>query len=221
MEAPSSPATNENTNEPLNETTQPENVTAGRSDNGAGNSAAPTPATEEAKKLPPLTQAEFQAFNRLAEKMDYFHNHFRQTWAVLYSACESGRRPSGMTLKQFLSSGLDLTQYLEAHHSIEETYLYPLLARKMPAFRSSTSKKGEDCELLRQHQEIHKGMDVFEAYLRECKNRERELELPVLKQKMDAWGDVLFKHLDQEVRDLGAEEMRKYWTIAEMRAFPI
>ncbi len=31
------------------------------------------------------------------------------------------------------------------------------------------------------------------------------------------WGDVLWKHLDQEVKTLGAESMRKYWTLADMR----
>lgn len=128
-----------------------------------------------------------------------------------------------MTLKQFIDEGLHLVRYLEAHHSIEESYLYPILARKMPEFRAATSKRDKDgdCELLRQHKAIHAGMDVFEAYLRACRNRECEFELSVLKEKMDSWGDVLMKHLDQEVRDLGAENMRKYWTLAEVRAIPV
>jgi len=80
---------------------------------------------------------------------------------------------------------------------------------------------GNDCELLRQHRLIHEGMDVFEGYLRACQNRETELELSVLKEKMDSWGDVLMKHLDEEVDELRAETMRKYWTLDEMRAIPI
>lgn len=102
----------------------------------------------------------------------------------------------------------------------------------MPEFRSSSSSsssttrpwkegKQEDCELLRQHREIHRGMDEFERYLRRCKSRECELELGVLKEKMDSWGGVLLRHLDEEVRELGAERMRRYWTVEEMRAFPI
>lgn len=75
--------------------------------------------------------------------------------------------------------------------------------------------------MLRQHKEIHDGMDEFAEYLRRCKSGECELELGVLKEKMDSWGEVLFKHLDQEVEELGAEKMRRYWTVAEMRAFPI
>jgi hypothetical protein len=151
---------------------------------------------------------------------------------TLYTACVSKRRPAGMTLKQFIDEALNLTRYLEAHHSIEESYLYPILARKMPEFRSSSTppggglKKGkgsrqEDCELIRQHKLIHDGMDEMAAYLRRCKSRECELELSVLKEKIDPWGDVLLKHLEQEVQDLSAENMRKYWTVQEMRSIPI
>ena len=76
-------------------------------------------------------------------------------------------------------------------------------------------------ELLQQHKAIHAGMDVFEEYLRKCRNRETELELSVMKDKMDTWGPVLLKHLDQEVETLGAENMRKYWTVEEVKAIPI
>lgn len=138
-----------------------------------------------------------------------------------------------MSLKQFIDEGLSLTRYLEMHHSIEETHLYPLLGRKMPEFRATAppgvgkgkggggKKRQEGCELLRQHRAIHDGMDEMADYLRRCKSGECEFELSVLKEKLDAWGDVLLQHLDEEVRDLGAEKMRRYWTIAEIKAFPI
>lgn len=155
-------------------------------------------------------------------------------WKTLYTACTSNKRPANLSLKQFIDEGLRLIRYLEAHHSIEETYLYPILARKMPQFRvgvhgHGSNKKGKgkggggggDCDLLKQHQEIHKGMDVFAEYLRACKNRETELDLAVLKDKMDSWGDVLFKHLDDEVKELEAENMRKYWTIDEVKTIPM
>jgi len=64
-------------------------------------------------------------------------------------------------------------------------------------------------------------MDVFEDYLNKCLSGETELDLRVLKEKMDTWGDVLWKHLDQEVVTLGAENMRKYWTLDEMRRMPM
>lgn len=87
----------------------------------------------------------------------------------------------------------------------------------MPEFKAGKNA----AELLRQHKEIHKGMDGFQAYLEKCRSGETELELRVLKEQMDTWGDVLWKHLDQEVLTLGAENMRKYWTVAEMRRMPM
>lgn len=122
-----------------------------------------------------------------------------------------------MTLKQLLDEGLSLVRYLETHHNIEEVHIFPILARKMAEFRSTGGK----AELLRQHQAIHKGMDGFQEYLLKVKGREVDLEMSVLKEKMDSWGPVLLKHLDQEVATLGADNMRKYWTVEEMRAIPI
>ena len=129
-----------------------------------------------------------------------------------------------MSLKQYIDEGLQFIRYLTTHHNIEETYIFPVLARKMPEFQSgSGSGKGgrRAAELLQQHKEIHKGMDVMEAYLRQCRNGEVELEMSVLKAKMDTWGAVLWKHLDQEVETLGAENVRKYWTIEEIRRIPM
>ncbi|KAL2271938.1 hypothetical protein VTJ83DRAFT_1309 [Remersonia thermophila] len=197
----------------------------------------PRTATKE-PALPPLTPQEFRIYNRLAEKMDYFHEHFRQMYTTLQTACATNRRPSGMSLKQFLDEGLNLVHYLEMHHSIEETYLYPLLARKMPEFRATAppsaggpasagkgkrlkGKGKEECELIRQHREIHDGMDQMAEYLKKCKSKECEFEMGVLKEKMEGWGEVLLKHLDDEVKELGAEKMRRYWTAAEMKSFPI
>lgn len=128
-----------------------------------------------------------------------------------------------MSLKQFLDEGLRLVRYLEAHHSIEESHLYPLLARKMPQFKQGKKEKGkkEDCELLRQHELIHEGMDEFEEYIRRCKRGEVEFEMGVMKEKMEGWERVLMKHLDDEVAELGAEKMRRYWSLDEVRRFPI
>jgi hypothetical protein len=94
----------------------------------------------------------------------------------------------------------------------------------MPEFRSAKGKgkdSGPAGELLKQHEQIHAGMDIFADYLRQCRNREVELELSVMREKMDTWGPVLLKHLDQEVQTLSAENMRKFWTIEEMKAIPI
>ncbi|KAI1114597.1 hypothetical protein F5Y14DRAFT_165658 [Nemania sp. NC0429] len=215
--------------------------------------AAPdqTPAPTPAPTIPPLSAREFKEYNRLAEHMDLFHAHFRSTWETLYTSASSGRRAGGLSIRAFINAGLDLVRHLEMHHSIEEQYVFPLLARRMPEFRTGRERprdidpprttgeteageggEGEKekkekenkekkiaAELLRQHVEIHKGMDGLRDYLQKCQSGETELRMPVLKAQLDTWGAVLWTHLDQEVRTLGAENMRRYWTLDEMRRF--
>lgn len=148
------------------------------------------------------------------------HNHFRSTWNLLYGACESNSRPKNMSIKQFITTGLQFCGHLTAHHSIEEQHIFPILAKKMPEFKNGPKYKGA-AELLRQHKEIHEGMDIFQLYLRQCQTGETDFDLRVLKTKMESWGEVLWTHLDQEVKTLGAENMRKYWTVEEMRRMPM
>lgn len=139
------------------------------------------------------------------------HNNFRQSWNVLWQACTTGRRPQGMSIKQLLQIGTQFAEHLTVHHSIEETYVFPQLARRMPEF---DPKNGD---LVKQHAQIHDGLEEFEKYLAQVKSGERDFELSVLKEKMESWGGVLWTHLDDEVRSLGAENMRKYWTMEEIR----
>ncbi|KAL6825953.1 hypothetical protein J3E69DRAFT_335431 [Trichoderma sp. SZMC 28015] len=165
------------------------------------------------EELPPLTDHEFKNYNRLAERMELFHNNFRRSWNILWQACTTGRRPQGMSIKQLLNIGTEFAEHLTIHHSIEETYFFPRLAQKMPEFNP---KNGD---LVKQHAQIHEGLEGFEKYLNEVKSGERDFELSVLKEKMESWGGVLWAHLDDEVRSLGAENMRKFWTLQEIRRF--
>ncbi|RYP26853.1 hypothetical protein DL767_007895 [Monosporascus sp. MG133] len=201
----------------------PERVTAVQPPAPATEAATPESETASRQskepELPPLSDHEFRQYNRLAEHMDLFHNHFRSTWNMLWGACTSGRRPGGMSLRAFVGAGLQFVQQLEMHHNIEETYFFPMLAKKMPEFRSG--KGNGAAELLRQHKEIHRGLEVLQEYLLKCKSGETELEMGTLKSKMEGWGTVLWTHLDQEVKTLGAENMRKYWTLDEIRKMPM
>lgn len=100
------------------------------------------------------------------------------------------------------------------HHTIEEQHIFPILAKKMPAFQ-------KELELLSQHKQIHVGIDKMESYLGECERGERELRMQELKEILDSFGDVLWQHLDDEVKQLEAENMRKYWSLEEMRRIPM
>ncbi|KAF2423556.1 hypothetical protein EJ08DRAFT_701058 [Tothia fuscella] len=165
-------------------------------------------------KLPKLTPAEHKVYNRLADGMNYYHDHFKSTWTLLHKACTNNSRPSGMSIRQFLTTALEFAHHLTMHHTIEERHIFPVLARKMPKFR-------KELELLTQHKQIHEGLEKFEVYLGECRTGERELRLGELKVLMDGFGGVLWEHLDEEVEELGAENMRRYWSLEEMRGMPM
>jgi hemerythrin-like domain-containing protein len=98
---------------------------------------------------------------------------------------------------------------LESHHRIEETYIFPVLASRMPEFNLS-HRSGGDSSLVRKHKEIHAGMVSMRAYLEACKSGHFSLNLLKLRDLMDTWYSVLFEHLNQEVERLGAENMRRY-----------
>ncbi len=114
------------------------------------------------------------------------------------------------------------------HHDFEEAYVFPLLAKRMAAFRharstvsSASASEGEAGFAILQHRVIHAGLDKLEAYLRECQDGRREMRREEVKAIMDGFGGVLWVHLEEEVRELGAERMREVgWTVEEMRRMP-
>ena len=72
--------------------------------------------------------------------------------------------------------------------------------------------------LIKQHEQIHEGIEKFEGYLKTCLYGEKELRMEEMKAIMDSFGEVLWTHLDLEVKMLGAENMRKYWKKDEILA---
>jgi hemerythrin-like domain-containing protein len=132
----------------------------------------------------------------------------------MYQACTANKRPANMSIRQFISTGLQFCQHLETHHSIEEYHIFPVLARKMPAFE-------KELQLLTQHKQIHAGLEKLEEYLEQCRGGEKELRLQEMKALMDTFGTVLWAHLEDEVKQLEAENMRKFWTLEEMRRMPM
>ena len=82
-------------------------------------------------------------------------------------------------------------------------------------------KAGAETGPLEQHRQIHAGLDRLEEYLNQCKSGERSLRRQEVKEILDGFGTVLWTHLDEEVEQLGAENMRKYWTKSEMANMPM
>ncbi|KAK6515594.1 hypothetical protein TWF506_007921 [Arthrobotrys conoides] len=178
--------------------------------------AEPSREAEE-KPLPKLTAAEFKAYNRLAVIMDRYHNHFRATWTEIITGLRKSR-PKNQSLRQFLSIAQGFCRMLGAHHNIEESYFFPILAKKMPAFQKHNKEHGE---MIAHHRQIHQGLDKFEDYVNACKSGEKDFVASVMLELMESFEEVLWQHLDEEVQQLGAENMRKYWTLEELKAIPM
>ena len=138
-----------------------------------------------------------------------------------------------MSIRQFLNNGSEFAHHLTMHHTIgmfspltahsidhlltkfvEEQHIFPVLAQKMPAFR-------KELELLTQHKQIHNGLDKFEAYIDDCKAGKRDMRMDELKDIMDTFGTVLWAHLQDELDQLSVENMRKYWSLDEVRRLPM
>lgn len=130
---------------------------------------------------------------------------------MLYKGASTGERPAGISLRGFVHHGLQLCQHLTFHHTIEEQHIFPELAERMPGFK-------DDEILIKQHEQIHEGLEKTQKYLQQCQFEGRELRMSELKEIMDSYGTVLWEHLDQEVKMLSADNMRKYWTKDEIMA---
>lgn len=102
------------------------------------------------------------------------------------------------------------------HHGIEEAHIFPILGRRMDAFNAKSATGP-----LEQHRQIHKGMEELQAYLSACQSGTKTLKRDEVKTIMDGFAVVLWTHLDDEVKLLGAENMRKYWSKQEMAAMPM
>ncbi|KAF7892094.1 hypothetical protein EAF00_008396 [Botryotinia globosa] len=125
----------------------------------------------------------------------------------IYSVCTKNSRSSHPSIHAFLKLVESFCTQLTLHHTIEKPHFFPELTARMPEFRE---------HLVGQHREIHHGLDNMHRYVKKCRIGESELQISHLRGLMASFGEVLWAHLDDEVRALGAENMRKYWNVQEM-----
>jgi len=67
---------------------------------------------------------------------------------------------------------------------------------------------------LKEHEEIHHGLDEYVAYIKKCRKDHKEWDGEKMKSTMDSFRGVLFKHLDHEVESLKGDEMKKVGPVA-------
>ncbi|KAJ3022409.1 hypothetical protein HKX48_006226 [Thoreauomyces humboldtii] len=163
------------------------------------------------------------SYTRLLDGMLMYHAGFRRSIATIQSLLPGTQsvdaRPSLLTI---LSTASSLAQHLDVHHSIEERYIFPLLAKRMPA------EFGMDH--LKEHHVMYDHLKRFAAYAGTVqknlvkarktaveggdwdKNTYDEARLTVLVKQL---GDALLFHLDHEEHSLHADQLRKAGFSAE------
>ncbi|KAI9637287.1 uncharacterized protein MKK02DRAFT_43210 [Dioszegia hungarica] len=157
-------------------------------------------------------------WNYLAEGMDRYHAHFRWEFNRVYDLADGGFHKEGMSLPRFIREAAQLSQHLDMHHRIE-AHIFPILGKKMPQFKSGARESGEH---LKSHKQIHDGLDRYDAFLKAVMADSSQYSSTGLRGIMDGFRGVLFRHLDEEVHDLGAESMKAAgWTLAELRQIPM
>ncbi|PCH43647.1 hypothetical protein WOLCODRAFT_132876 [Wolfiporia cocos MD-104 SS10] len=114
----------------------------------------------------------------------------------------------------YLRSASQLVKHLTMHHTIEEQYIFPVLATRMPAFRQGEAH-------ISAHEQIHHGLDKLSALLAKWTVSPSTYNPSEMRACLDDWREVLFMHLDQEVDDLLGENMKKYWKLEEMDSMPL
>ncbi|KAL6233307.1 hypothetical protein BDW75DRAFT_215474 [Aspergillus navahoensis] len=175
--------------------------------------------------MEPLSAADFRIYNRLAEQMENIHNSFRATWTELKSACSPPTKgDSNDADSEIILLGLSFCSGLSSHHSIEERYIFPLLAERMPEFAAGAV-------LTAQHEAIHDGLVRLGAYLRGCERYldgekegwrlDRDALRGLLEGEDHEFERVLWEHLDLEVELLRPERLRRVWGVEEVRRFAL
>ncbi|KDQ57496.1 hypothetical protein JAAARDRAFT_193815 [Jaapia argillacea MUCL 33604] len=157
--------------------------------------------------------------------MAHFHAWFKQEFNSVYEVSKSvppihladgSFNARGMSLRQYLRQAKSLSTHLTFHHSLEERHIFPVLAEKMPQFDHAA-----DGEHIKSHKGIHDGLDELDALILKWTENPSEYSPVEMRECLDGFREVLFRHLDEEVNDLKGENMKKYWTLEEMERIPM
>lgn len=161
------------------------------------------------RSLDGLSKQQLKKYNRLADHMQEFHEYFRGSFRQIYETADRAGG-SAVAVRAFVDRAQSLNQHLTLHHSIEDTHIFPILRRRMP----------EVAQLDADHAEIHRGLDVYAAYLASVKKDPRMYDPQRLRETMMLFREVLHRHLVYEVAILKAESISKYYTLDEVNRLP-
>jgi len=158
---------------------------------------------------------EERKWNNLSEKMSSFHDWFKQEFNTIYELADGSFTSRGLSLPRYLDTAGAMNHHLTMHHTIEERYLFPILAKTMPQFAK------ENGSHIASHHGIHEGLNQLETLVKKWKDTPSTYSPTEMRACLDSFRDVLFHHLDEEVADLRGENLKKYITLEELESLPI
>ena len=79
----------------------------------------------------------------------------------------------------------------------------------MPVFRPTS-------HMMAQHEAIHSGLNDLGIYCQGCLRGINDFQWKAFRDILLKFGPVLWEHLDTEVHELGAHQIRKYWSKDEV-----
>lgn len=161
-----------------------------------------------------MSRSETASWLAPSQGMAAFHRSFKSQFEDNYRLADGSFHTHGMSLQGFLHHARRVAQSLDGHHRIEEAHIFPILAAKHPAFRTSSSH-------VQAHRVIHDGLDKYNAYLDKAMREPGKYSAAEFRAVMDSFRAPLYEHLDQEVRDLEPASLKKAGvTLDEVRRLP-
>ncbi|PPQ63997.1 hypothetical protein CVT24_009426 [Panaeolus cyanescens] len=161
-------------------------------------------------------EIEMKQWNRLADRMDMFHNMFKDDFNQLYDLADGSFDKLGLGLSGYLQLAQSLINHLTLHHNLEERYIFPSLGEYLPQFSKSVNGAH-----LQSHHDIHEGLESLGSLVKKWSKDPSHYSPNEMRQCLDGFREVLFHHLDEEVRDLQGENLMKYMTLQDVNRITV
>ncbi|KAL0765392.1 hypothetical protein CaCOL14_012141 [Colletotrichum acutatum] len=164
-------------------------------------SLIPTPTYQNSTSEKDVTEPDM--FTRIASKMALVHNMILRGLNSIYLQAPHVKASESKAFFQYILAWYSL---LHVHHSGEEEHFFP-------AIDELSGQKGLMDGNVTQHKEFHDSLASFKQYVDSCVSKKDKLDSAKLMTLIDGFGDVLTKHLRDEIpsilelRVFGADKM--------------
>lgn len=138
--------------------------------------------------------------------MVFFHSLLRRKWVDINKELSS----SNPSAKRLIPAVTDFCTDLDMHHRIEESTLFPILAKRLTQFKRTGAHVAE-------HTVMHKALEGLQGYAADVQSKQEPFSKVKVQGLAKALEDALFPHLKEEEESLRGENLRKAgFTLSEV-----